>query len=125
MTMRTAAAIGGCLLLACGANAQAHHSRAMFDTRQSVTLTGTVRQFQWTNPHCYIQLTVTNAHGASEEWSVEMGAPVHLQRLGWRRNTLKPGDRVTVKLHPLRDGARGGEIQQATMADGRALGNAL
>ena len=104
----------------CASSASAHHSAAMFDQAQSVSLTGTVKQFQWTNPHCYIQLV---AEGRSqEEWSLEMAAPVHLMRLGWKRNSLKPGDRITVTIHPLRDGGKGGEIQTAAMLDGTPIG---
>jgi hypothetical protein len=116
------AALGGLLLLACDTSAQAHHSRAMFDLRQPRTLTGTVREFQWTNPHCYIQLTVRDAAGRDEEWSVEMGSPIHLQGRGWGKRTLRPGDRVTVTVSPLRNGRNGGEFVTATTADGRPLG---
>ena len=79
----------------------------MFDDGQSVTLTGTVKAFQWTNPHCWIQVLVSDERGTSE-WSVEMGAPMELYRGGWRPRTLKTGDRITVTIHPMRDGTRGG-----------------
>jgi len=109
-------------LLACGASAEAHHSTAMFDMLHTTTLVGTVRQFQWENPHCYIQLVVRNARGQDEEWSLEMTAPMHLQRLGWKRTSLKPGDRITVTIHPMRDGSRGGNVLTATGADGKPIG---
>ncbi len=83
-------------------NAVAHHSSAMFDQEHKITLSGTVREFQWTNPHCYIQLTVQDKQGKPEEWSVEMAAPIYLQQRGWRPSTLKPGDTVTVIVSPLR-----------------------
>ena len=101
--------------------AHAHHSAAMFNAQQPLTLTGTVREFQFTNPHCYIQLQVRNARGVEEEWSVEMGAPTHLRGRGWKRTTLKPGDRVTVTIAPLRNGGRGGELRRITTADGQPL----
>jgi hypothetical protein len=110
-------------LAAIAAPAHAHHSGAMFDSTQTVTLTGTVREFQFTNPHCYIQLTVRNAQGQDEEWSLEMAAPMHLLRLGWRKSSLKPGDRISVKIHPLRNGSKGGQVEQATTADGKPIGN--
>lgn len=99
---------------------QAHHSGAMFDHDTSRTLTGTVRVFQYTNPHCYIQLMV-DRDGQTEEWSIEMAAPSHLQRLGWRRSTLRPGDRITVTFSPLRNGDHGGEVVEVTKADGSPL----
>src|SRR4029078_7805870 len=88
----------------------------------TTTLVGTVRQFQWENPHCYIQLVVRNERGQDEEWSLEMTAPMHLQRLGWKRTSLKPGDRITVTIHPMRDGSRGGNVLTATGADGKPIG---
>lgn len=111
-------------VLATGPTAEAHHSAAMFDSAAPKTLTGTVREFQWTNPHCYIQLLVPDESGAEQEWSLEMAAPMHLQRLGWRKSTLRAGDRITVTFHPLRNGGKGGEVQEATAADGRPLGRA-
>ncbi len=99
----------------------AHHSAAIFDHDKMVTLTGKVREFQWTNPHCFIQVTVAGAAG-SEEWSVEMGAPLQLYQAGWKPGTLKPGDDVTVVVHPARDGTRGGLFLSATGKDGAALG---
>jgi hypothetical protein len=102
--------------------AQAHHSGAMFDQAHTTTLVGTVKQFQWTNPHCYIQLVVRNEQGRDEEWSLEMTAPIHLQRLGWLRTSLKPGERVTVKIHPLRDGGKGGNVLEVVGPDGKPIG---
>ena len=99
----------------------AHHSGAIFDHDKMVTLTGTVREFQWTNPHCWIQVTVAGASG-QEEWSVEMGAPLQLYQAGWKPGTLKPGDDVTVVVHPARDGTHGGLFLSATGKDGAALG---
>src|SRR6185503_17713325 len=74
----------------------AHHSPVMFDQAKPLTLTGTVREFQWTNPHSYIQLVVKNEQGQDEEWSLEMAAPTYLYNLGWRPSTVKAGDVVTV-----------------------------
>ena len=112
----------GILLLTVAPGSQAHHTATMFDPASPKTLNGTVREFQWTNPHCYIQLLVRNEAGVEEEWSLEMAAPMHLQRLGWRKSTLRAGDRITVTFHPLRNGGKGGEVQEATSADGRPLG---
>jgi hypothetical protein len=93
----------------------------MFNPERPLTLTGTVREFQWTNPHCWIQLMV-QGQGESLEWSVEMGGPSNLFRGGWRPGTLKPGDRITVVIHPMRDGTPGGMFISATDGDGRPIG---
>ena len=117
-------AMGGILALAVAAPAYAHHSSAMFDQTKTETLTGTVKEFLWTNPHSYIQLMVKNDHGGEDEWNLEMTAPLHLQRLGWTKSSLKPGEHITVKIHPLRDGSKGGNVQEAIGPDGKTIGNA-
>jgi len=110
------------LALCCAPLAQAHHSQAMFDNGRLLTLNGTVKEFQFTNPHCYIQLLVADADGSTDEWSVELGAPAHLLRGGWKVKTLRPGDRITVVINPLRDGVKGGHYLSGTWADGKPLG---
>jgi hypothetical protein len=100
----------------------AHHSGAMFDYDKSVTLVGTVKQFQWTNPHCWIELSVHGDKGA-DDWSVEMGAPLQLYQGGWKPGTLKPGDEIKVVIKPTRDGTqKAGLFVSATRADGSVLG---
>lgn len=101
--------------------ATAHHSFAMFDQTKRQTLVGTVREFQWTNPHSWIQLNV-QANGATEEWAIEALSPNVLGRQGWKRNTLKPGDKITVVINPLRDNGKGGNLISVTLADGTTLG---
>jgi hypothetical protein len=113
---------GLALLLSAAGSVHAHHSAAMFDDSQRVTLEGTVREFQWSNPHCYVQLMVTPKKGAAQEWSLEMGAPTYLYNLGWRPSTLKAGDKITVKIAPLRKGGTGGLLLEVTTADGRHFG---
>jgi hypothetical protein len=100
----------------------AHHSIAMFDWNKPTTLAGTVRQFQWTNPHCFVQVQVGGGQGTTE-WSVEMGSPSALYRAGWRPGTLKRGDKVTVIVAPTRDGTAGGLMMSAVTADGRRFGS--
>ena len=109
-------------VVAAGVPAQAHHSFAMFDLQKQVTVSGTVRQFQWTNPHAYIQLVAKDASGNDVEWSMEMGAPMYLYARGWRPGTLKAGQRITVTLNPLRNGRPGGVVRDVTTADGKAIG---
>lgn len=101
--------------------AAAHHSFAMFDNNKAETLVGTVKEFQWTNPHCFIQLLVPMGNSTAE-WSVEMGSTAALYRLGWRPNAIEPGARITVVIHPMRDGAAGGSFVSAVAPDGRTIG---
>ncbi len=105
--------------------AMAHHSFTMFDQTRQVTLSGTVTEFQWTNPHAFIELDVTDEKGAVKHWSVEMGSPSILMQGGWKFKDIKAGDKVTVKLNPLRDGRTGGLLLQVTLPDGRMLGNGV
>lgn len=110
------------LLLAAAAvpAAEAHHSFAMFDNAKEVELEGTVKEFQWTNPHSWIQLTVVE-NGKPVEYSIEGSSPNGLARRGWTRNTLKAGDRVKLKMHPLKDGSKGGSFMSATLPDGKTI----
>jgi hypothetical protein len=100
----------------------AHHSFAMFDTAKSMTLTGTVTKFEWTNPHAYIEIDVPDG-AATRHWSVELGSPSILQQSGWKFKDLKHGDKITVRLNPLKSGEPGGLLVDATLPDGRVLGN--
>jgi hypothetical protein len=99
-----------------------HHSFAGFDLSKTITLTGAVKEFQWVNPHSWIQLMVTDAGGSAVEWSIEMSAPSSLVRQGWKPRILKPGDQITVTAHPLRDGRPGGSLVSVTLADGTRIG---
>jgi Family of unknown function (DUF6152) len=101
--------------------ALAHHSFAMFDQSKTVTLQGTVKDFRWTNPHVFIQLLVTNESGVEEEWSIEMTSPEHLARVGWKPVTLKPGDKITLNIHPMHDGVKGGQYLSGIGPDGQPL----
>src|SRR5947208_8818515 len=101
----------------------AHHSFAMFDAQKSTTLEGIVKDFQWTNPHSWILLTVNNAQGEAEQWAIEMGGPAGLARQGWKRKTLTPGMKVKAVIHPLRDGANRGQFMAGTMPHGTQMGN--
>jgi hypothetical protein len=105
------------LLLTATMAASAHHSNAMFDSQKTITLTGAVKEFRWTNPHCWIQLLVPK-NGVNEEWSVEMGSTTQLFRSGWRPGTIKAGDKLDVTVHPLRDGSLGALFLSAQGPDG-------
>lgn len=101
--------------------AAAHHSFAMFDQKKILTLQGTVRQFQWTNPHAFIEL---EAQGG-QHWSVELNSPNNLKRQGWNRVSLKAGDQVTLRMNPLRDGSHGGLFLDVKLPNGRTLDSGL
>ena len=110
-------------VLAATGTAMAHHSFAMFDQTKQINLTGTVSAFEWTNPHAYIEIDVTDETGTPKHWSVEMGSPSILMQSGWKFKDLKHGDKITVRISPLKDGKPGGLLIQATLPDGRVLGN--
>jgi len=101
----------------------AHHSFAMFDNQKSLDLEGTIKEFQWTNPHSWIQLIVKDPSGKDVEWSIEGGSPNGLGRSGWTRISLKPGDKATIVIHPLKDGTPGGSLMSATV-NGLQIGTA-
>lgn len=101
--------------------AYVHHSGAMFDASKDVRISGTVMEFHWTNPHSSFKLSVPDGHGSQSIWSVEMGGPNNLIHEGWKRTTLKPGDKVTATVHPLKDGTPGGQYVAITLANGRTL----
>jgi hypothetical protein len=98
--------------------ALAHHSFAMFDAEKKITLEGTVKEFQWTNPHSWILMNV-----GADQWAIEMGAPGGLARQGWVPKTLTPGMKVTATIHPLKDGTHGGQFMAVQLPDGTTKGN--
>jgi hypothetical protein len=114
-------------LLAClpAQQAPAHHSYTMFDMEKNVTLDGTVKELQWTNPHIWLQLVVKDpATGQDVEWSIEGNSPNMLVRAGWNRHSLKAGDHATVVVHPVKTGGKGnsGSLASVTIDGKRILG---
>ena len=106
------------------APAFAHHSFSMFDADKTVTLQGAVKEFEWTNPHAWLRIMVDDAAtGKAMQYAVEMGSPGQQARVGWKPDSVKPGDKVTVKIHPLKDGSRGGQFLSAVLPSGQELGN--
>lgn len=102
--------------------AQAHHSFAMFDREKVITVSGTLKEFEWTNPHCWLHLNVVDAtSGKTLEWAFEMGSIGQVTQQGWKMDTVKPGDKITIEAHPLKDGSRGGQYEGATLSDGRSF----
>lgn len=110
------------LLAASAAPAFAHHSFAMFDGDKSITLTGTLKELEWSNPHAWIRIEVADAAtGQPQEWSFEMGSPAQLGAHGLKPDSIKPGDKVTIKAHPMKDGTHGGQYMAVAFADGRPV----
>ena len=103
--------------------AAAHHSYSMFDMKKTVALDATVTKFKWQNPHSFIMVDVKAPEG-TENWAIEMTSPNNLAQAGWKRSSLKPGDKVTLWVHPLRSGAKGGSYVGVRLVDGSTLGEA-
>lgn len=120
--MKYTSALAALAALALGAPAMAHHSTAMFDFSKTVELTGTVKDFEWTNPHTWTNVTVDGGKAAGV-YGLEGMSPNYLARNGWNKHTLKPGDKVTFEVHPLKDGRKGGFMVSAKLADGTVLYN--
>lgn len=110
---RTLALLPAALILT--APSAAHHSFAMFDPAKVMTLKGDVSEFRWTNPHVALFVKVDGSSDPDKLWAVELTSPGNLTRLGWKRTSLKPGDKVEVEINPLRDGKRGGGFRKVTM----------
>jgi hypothetical protein len=101
---------------------QAHHSPAAFDRTKQVTLKGTVTAFKWQNPHTYIEIDARNEKGGVENWVVELTSPTYLIRAGWKNNSIKVGDQVSVLANPVRDPkVKAAIFISVTLADGRTL----
>jgi len=110
--------------LALAVPAYAHHSFAMFDAGKTVTLTGTVKEFEWTNPHAWLRVMVDDqTAGKPLQWALEMGSPGQQTQRGWRPDSVKAGDKVTITMHPLKDGSRGGQLLSAVLPSGQQLNN--
>jgi hypothetical protein len=120
---RVFAAICAIIAFAAMNPALSHHSFAMFDHDHQIKLSGTVSQFQWSNPHVYIEMDAADASGALKHYTIECANPGILDRVGWKFNMIKAGDKITTIIAPLRTGEPGGLLKQVTLADGRKFGN--
>ena len=109
------------LVAAAAGVAAAHHGFAVFDTSAQKTITGTVRQFDWTNPHTWVWMDVTNDRGGVDTYGFEGMSPNYLQRRGWTRKTLQPGDKITVTFFPLKSGEKGGSFLIGKRPNGEEL----
>jgi len=113
--------IAGAVILSMAASVAAHHSPAAFDRTREVKLVGTVKEFRWQNPHTWIEILVPNERGEQVLWAVELTSPTYLVRAGWKSNTIKAGDKVTIVGNPVRTGEPSAIFVSLTLADGRTL----
>jgi Family of unknown function (DUF6152) len=120
--MRKIAFLAAAAFVGLAAPAYAHHSFAAFDQTKKVEISGVVKEFQYTNPHSWLMMTVEKQGGGSQVWSIEMLSPSVLSRMGWKKNTLKPGDKVKTTINPVRDGSPGGNMVTIVRADGTKIG---
>jgi hypothetical protein len=116
--------VAGLLLLAVNAGAGAHHSTSAYDRTRTIELSGVVKEMQWTNPHSWIQIVVTDQQGTTTEWAIETGTPVLNLRHGWKRDDVKAGDKISMVVYPARDGSAHGTLATIKLADGRVLDGA-
>ncbi len=119
--MRIAMIAAVCTALGWIGIAAAHHSPAVFDRSREVRVEGTVKEFRWGMPHSWIHLDVAGEAGVAGEWTIEMNPASSLVKRGWRASTLKPGDKVSVLVYPLRNDEKGGQFISITLPDGNVL----
>ena len=101
---------------------EAHHSFSMFDVDKTITVSGTLKEFEFVNPHCWLHIAVTEpATGKSAVWAFEMGSVGQIAQQGWKADTIKPGDKITIEGHPMKDGSHGGQYISAKLSDGRSF----
>jgi hypothetical protein len=111
------------LLAVAGEAAFAHHSFAAFDMKKEMLLIGTVSEVQYTNPHAWLFVDVADAKGKTQTWAIEAGGSNILLRMGWKKNTIKVGDKIKVRIHPMRDTRKkGGSLISIELPDGKLIG---
>ena len=104
-----------------GGPVAAHHGTASFDTSKDVTLKGTVTDWIWANPHCFLKFDAMDETGTVRNWAVEVSNPTDMTKRGWARSSFKVGDVVTVNLQPVKNGAPIGRLRSVVLPDGSAL----
>src|SRR3954471_9491856 len=123
MQSRLAAWLVAGVAFAAPADAWAHHSFNMFDMDKTVSVTGTVKKYQWSMPHVWVYMVVMKTDGKVEEWGMECHAPNIIARRGWKSSSVKPGDKIVVTMHPMKDGSKQGSLVSMTTPDGHTLSN--
>lgn len=114
-------ALAALLSTAMAAPAMAHHSFAMFDHDKTAKVTGTVKQFEWLNPHSWVHVVSMEPNGKAVTWAFEAGSTGQLAARGWKASSLKPGDKITISFHPLKDGSHGGQVLTVVLPNGSSL----
>ena len=125
MNKRTMIVVGVAMVLLTGGPASGHHSGLTLFSETTSTLKGVVKDWLWSNPHCLLTLNVTGADGQAAQWVIELQAPNSIYPGGYRRTTFKPGDAVTVTIHPVRNGRPYGRLVSSVPADGKTLGDGM
>jgi hypothetical protein len=120
--VKVSASLAAIAALAFAVPVSAHHSFAMFDQEVNMTIEGTVTEFEFINPHSWLYIEAADESGNVIEWSIEMGGPNAMRRGGWSADTVKPGDMISVEIHPLKDGTYGGQYLNAVLPDGSSIG---
>lgn len=118
---RKAFGLAGIAALLLAAPAYAHHSFAMFDQSKVLHMTGTVKEFEFVNPHAWLHIAIVNDKGEVSTWSFEGGSPSQLVKLGWSKDTSRIGEKVEVGFRPLKDGSRGGQLMSVKTPSGQKL----
>jgi hypothetical protein len=122
MNFKRVAAFIGIAVAMCSVEILAHHSFSMFDHEKLITVSGTLKEFEYTNPHCWLHIVAVDAAtGRSQEWAFEMGSVSQIAAQGWKPDSVKAGDKITITGHPLKDGSRGGQYRTVKLADGRTF----
>ena len=119
---RVSQVLAALLLVTAALAAPAHHSAAPFDMKKSISVQGTVEKWVWANPHCWLYVAIDKGDGNREIWGFEGGSTGMLGRTGWNAADMKPGDKITVKAAPARDGSHIGLLNQVQLANGKVLG---
>ena len=120
--MRFGAIIAALGLLVFAGPVAAHHGTASFDTTKDLTLKGTVTEWIWANPHCFLKFDAMDETGTVRNWAVEVSNPTDMTKRGWARSSFKVGDMVTVNLQPVKNGAPIGRLRTVVRPDGSTLG---
>ena len=103
------------------ATLSAHHSTVAYAPQSIVLKNATIARVIWASPHIILTFSVKDSSGAVSSWSMESGSPASVARVGWNRNSVKPGDKVTIDLYPSRNGAHVGRLKKLIFPDGREL----
>ena len=125
MKKRMMIVAGVAVALLTGGPLSAHHSGLTLFSEGTSTLKGVVKSWVWSNPHCLVTVEVTGADGQAAQWVIEMQAPNSIYPGGYRRTTFKPGDAVTLTVHPVKNGRPYGRLVSSVLADGRTLGDGM